>query len=255
MFSRTFSFSPLSVNFLKGYDFYLLIDFFSQWSRGLNVYKVYFVITGLAFVFSYIFISGGLWGALYHRLKQKTYSSAGERFFADCAGYFGRFLKIFIFICAVYLLVLVFALFIFSFIHSLTGRELSYTVRILILVVEIFILAVLFMWVNMWSIYLRIHTVFLEEKKLLPLLKLSLDFILKNFGKTLLLYYLLGAILLVSLAFYLGMNKTLHLLLEEKFLILILFVIQQVYSIFRSFFKLVTYSSQMALFDKLYDLK
>ncbi len=255
MFSRTFSFSPLSINFLKGYDFHLLIDFFSEWSRGLGVYKVYFVITGLVLAFSYIFFSGGLWSALYYNLKQKTYSPAGERFFADCAGYFGVFLKIFIFICTVYLLAFVFTLLFFSFVHELIGKELSYTARILILSLEIFILALLFMGVNMWSIYLRIQSVFLREKRILPLLKYSLDFILKNFGKTLLLYYLLGIILVVSLAFYFGLNKILHLMLEEKFLILILFILQQGFSIFRSFLKLVSYSSQMALFDRIYNLK
>lgn len=255
MFSRTFSFSPLSINFLEGYDFYLLVDFFSQWSKGLSIYKVYFLIIGLAAIFSYIFFSGGLWGALFQSSKQEIYRLRGEKFFADCAGYFGSFLKIFIFICIAYILVLIFALFIFSSLHALTGKEFSYTIRILILVLEIVILAILFMWVNMWSIYLRAHSVSLEEKKLLGNLKLSLKFILKNFGKTVLLYYLLSVILVMTLAIYFGLNKTLHLLSDKRFLILFLFIIQQGYSIFRSFFRLVFYSSQMVLFDKLSDLK
>jgi hypothetical protein len=255
MFSETFSFSPLSINFLKGYDFYLLVDFFSQWSKGLSIYKVYFLIIGLAAIFSYIFFSGGLWGALYQSLKRGIFRLRGEKFFADGGRYFGSFLKIFISVCIAYVLVLILALFIFSFIHALTGKELSYTARILILFLEILIMAILFMGVNMWSVYLRTYIVFLEERKLLPALKSSLYFILKNFGKTVLLYYLLCVILVVTLLFYIGLNKTLHLLLEEKFLILLLFILQQGFSIFRSFFRLVSYSSQMVLFDKLHNLR
>lgn len=255
MFTKTFSFSPLSVNFLKGYDFNLLVDFLSHWSKGINLYLVYFLTIVLISAFSYIFFSGGLWGALYQSLREGKQKFNGEKFFGDCGRYFGSFLKIFFFIIIVYILAFFFALLIFSLIHTLAGKELSFVSRILILILELLILAILFMWVGMWSNYLRIYRIFFEEKKPISLLKSSLRFIFSNFGKTILLYYLLSAILLGTLIVYFGLNKVLHFMPGDKFLVLSLFILQQAFSFFRSFYRLVYYSSHMTLFDKLYHLR
>jgi len=255
MFARTFSFSPTSVNFLKGYDFYLLVDFLSQWSRGRSLYWVYFLSIGLISTLSYIFFSGGIWGALLQSLKEGRHRFKGEKYFKDCIRYFVSFLKISIFILICYMIVFFFALLIFSLIHAAVGKELSYTSRILIIIAEFLILAILFMWVNMWSNYLRIYRVFFEESKLILLLKSSFKFIIRNFVKTVLLYYLLSVILVGTLMVYLGLNKILHLLPVYEFLIISLFVLYQLQSFFRSFYKLVYYSSHMVLFDKLYELK
>lgn len=255
MFSRTFSFSPLAVNFLKGYDFYLLVDFLSGWDEGLGIYKGYFLIVGFGLLLFYIFFSGGLWGALYQSSKQEGYRLSGEKFFTDCGRYYVSFLKIFIFIFIVYILILIFALFIFSSIRALTGKELSYTAHVLIFFLEILVMAILFMWMDMWSYYMRAKRVLFEEKKLITLLRSSLGFIFKNFGKTISLYYILSLTLLGTLAVYGGLNKLLHLLPAGKLQVLSLFILYQSYSFFRSFYKLGYYSSHMVLLDKLYDFK
>jgi len=255
MFARTFSFSPSSINFLKGYDFFLLVDFLSLWSKGISLYWVYFLTIVLISAFSYIFFSGGLWGGLYQSLREGKQKFNGEKFFGDCGRYFGSFLKIFFFIIIVYILAFFFALLIFSLIHTLAGKELSFASHILILIFELLILAILFMWVGMWSNYLRIYRIFFEEKKLIRILKPSLGFIFRNFGKTILLYYLLSVILVGTLIVYLGLNKILHLLPANKFPVIFLFILYQLQSFFRSFYKLVYYSSHMVLFDKLYELK
>jgi hypothetical protein len=153
------------------------------------------------------------------------------------------------------MMVFFFALLIFAFIHAIIGKELSHTSRILILSLELLILAILFMWVNMWSYYLRANRIFFEEKRLLRMARSSLNFIFRNFGKTISLYYLLSLILLGTFILYLALNKISHFLPADKFLVIILFVLYQLQSLFRSFYKLVYYSSHLVMFDKLYDLK
>ncbi|MFH0930663.1 MAG: hypothetical protein V1890_01815 [Candidatus Zixiibacteriota bacterium] len=255
MFSKTFSFSPSSVNFLKGYDFSLLIDFLFHWGKGISLYFIWFLLIGLISMLSYIFFSGGLWGAFFQDLKEGKQKFKGEKFFRDCAKYFWSFLKIFILVSLIYILVFFFALLIFSLISTLAGKELWFKVHIIILILNLLSLTILFMGVDMWSDYLRIYRIYFEEKKLRRIIKPTLKFILKNFDKTVFLYYLLSAIFLGSLIAYFGLNKFLHFIFMEKFLILSLFILQQAYSLFRSFYRLVYYSSQMVLFDKLYDLK
>ena len=255
MFSKTFSFSPSSVNFLKGYDFSLLIDFLFHWGKGISLYFIWFLLIGLISILSYIFFSGGLWGAFFQDLKEGKQKFKGEKFFGDCAKYFWSFLKIFILISLIYILAFFFALLIFSLISTIAGKELSYNGHIVILVLDILILAILFMGVDMWSDYLRVYRIYFEEKKLRRMIVPTLGFIFKNFNKSVLLYYLLSVIFLSSLIVYFGLNRFLHFILMEKFLILSIFILQQVYSLFRSFYRLVYYSSQMVLFDKLYDWK
>ena len=255
MFARTFSLSPLANNFLKGYDFSLLVDFFTYWNKSIGLYRVLFLFIILISILGYIFLSGGLWGALFQNLREGKQRFKGEKFFGDCGKYFWSFFKIFIFICVIYILAFILGMLIFSLIQAIAGKELSVTGHVLVLITGLVIFAILFMWADMWGDYLRIYRVTSEEKKLRVILKPSLRFIFRNFGKTILLYYLLSLILLGTLIAYLGLSKILHFIPADKLLILSLFLVQQAYSLFRSFYRLVYYSSQLVLFDKLYDLR
>lgn len=255
MFARTFSLSPLANNFIKGYDFSLLLDFFTYWSRSIGLYRVLFLFTVLISVLSYIFLSGGLWGALFENLREGKQKLKGEKFFGDCGKYFWSFLKIFFFNCITYILAFILGMLIFSLIQAIAGKELSVTGHVLVLISGLVIFAILFMWADMWGDYLRIYRVISEEKKLRTILKPSLRFIFRNFGRTVLLYYLLSLILLGTLIAYLGLSKVLHFIPADKLLISSLFLVQQAYSLFRSFYRLVYYSSQLVLFDKLYELR
>lgn len=255
MFNRTFSFSPSSDNFLKGYDFSLLVDFFVYWGRSIGLYRVLFLFAVLLSVLSYIFLSGGLWGALLQSLREGKQKFKGEKFFGDCGKYFWSFLKILIFICVIYILAFILGMLIFSLIQAIAGKELSITGHILVLIAGLVIFALLFMLADMWGDYLRIYRVISEEKKLRAILKPSLRFIFRNFGKAVLLYYLLSLILLGTLIAYFGLSKALHFIPADKLLISSLFLLQQAYSLFRSFYRLVYYSSQLVLFDKLYELR
>jgi hypothetical protein len=255
MFARTFSLSPLTNNFLKGYDFSLLVDFFTYWGRSIGLYRVLFLFTVLISVLGYIFLSGGLWGTLFQSLREGKQRLKGEKFFGDCGKYFWSFFKIFIFICIIYLLSFILGMLIFSLIQAIAGKELSVTGHVLVLIAGLVIFAILFMLVEMWGDYLRIYRVSSEDKKLRAILIPSLRFIFRNFGKTILLYYLLSLILLGTLIAYLGLSKILHFIPADKLLILSLFLIQQAYSLFRSFYRLVYFSSQLVLFDKLCSLR
>lgn len=255
MFNRTFSFSPSSDNFLKGYDFSLLVDFFAYWSKGIGLYRALFLFTVLISVLGYIFLSGGLWGALFQNLREGKQKLKGEKFFGDCGKYFWSFFKIFIFICIIYILAFILGILIFSLIQAIAGKELSVSGHILFFAAGLVIFAVIFMWADMWGDYLRIYRVSSEEKKLRAILKPSLMFIFRNFGKTILLYYLLSIILLGTLAVYFGLNRALHLQTANGLMVLSVFIWQQAYSLFRSFYRLVYYSSQLILFDKLYSLR
>jgi len=254
MFNRTFSFLPSSNNFLKGYDFSLLVDFFTYWSRSIGLYRILFLSIILVSILGYTFLSGGFWGALFQNLREGKQKFKGEKFFGDCGKYFWSFLKIFIFICVIYILSFILGMLIFSLIQAIAGKELSFTGHILFLVAGLIIFAILFMWVDMWGDYLRIYRVTSEEKKLRAILKPSLRFIFRNFGKTILLYYLLSIILLGTLVVYFGLSRALHLQPANGLMLLSVFIWQQAYSLFRSFYRLVYYSSQLVLFDRLYDL-
>ena len=254
MFNRTFSFLPSSNNFLKGYDFSLLVDFFTYWSRSIGLYRILFLSIILVSILGYTFLSGGFWGALFQNLREGKQKFKGEKFFGDCGKYFWSFLKIFIFICVIYILSFILGMLIFSLIQVIAGKELSFTGHILFLVAGLIIFAILFMWVDMWGDYLRIYRVTSEEKKLRAILKPSLRFIFRNFGKTILLYYLLSIILLGTLVVYFGLSRALHLQPANGLMLLSVFIWQQAYSLFRSFYRLVYYSSQLVLFDRLYDL-
>ncbi len=252
MFSKTFSMLPASENFLNGYDFSLLVDFFVDWGKGLGLYQMLFFFILLTCGLAYVFLSGGLWGGLLQNLKEGRKRFALEKFSGDCGKHFWSFLKIFILTCAGYLLVFILGMMIVSLLSKIVGNELSVSGHYIFFLGGFIVFAVLFLWVDMWGDYLRIYRISFEESKVRTILFPSLRFIFRNFGTALSLYYLLTIFLLGTVAVYLLLNKALHLQGATGLMVLSVFIWQQFYSLFRSFFRLGYYSAQLELFDKLY---
>jgi predicted transporter len=99
--------------------------------------------------------------------------------------------------------------------------------------------------------YLRIFYIENFEERFFGLVRKAFRFVLTNFFKTLGLYYLLSFILVLAILLYFGMDKVMQGIPKTSFSILLIFLVQQISSLFRAFWRLVYYSSQIALVDKL----
>ena len=251
MFSASFGANLKASNLLRGFDFSLFIDFIYHWKHTLSIYFLMFFLVSFLAVIVFIFFSGGFWGVLRDQAKKKEGNLRIEKFFGYGAKYFRGMFKITLVLLAFYLVAIFLFLFFLTIFNSVAGKGSFFEITSWRVMVKISILAFLFLLVNMIGDYLRIFYIENFEERFLVSVKRAFRFLLTNFFKTLSLYYLLSFVLVLAILLYVGTDKVMEGIPKTSFSILLIFLIQQISSLFRAFYRLVYYSSQIALVDKL----
>ena len=257
MFSASFGANLKASNLLRWFDFSLLIDFIYHWKHTLSIYFLMFFLVSFLAVMVFIFFSGGFWGVLRDQAKKKEGNPKDashlkiEGFFGYGAKYFWGMFKITLVLFAFYLIAIFLFLFFLTIFNSVAGKGSFLEITSWRIMVKISILAFLFLLVNMIGDYLRIFYIENFEERFLVSVRRAFRFLLTNFLKALGLYYLLSFVLLLAILLYFGMDKVMEGIPKTSFSILLVFLVQQISSLFRAFYRLVYYSSQIALVDKL----
>jgi len=258
MFSASFGANAKASSLLRGFDFSLLIDFVYHWRHTLSIYFLMFFLASFLAIMVFIFFSGGFWGILRDESKRKERNLKMERFFGYCARYFWGMFKIALLQVAFYLIVFFLFLFFLTLFDLLAGKGSWFEITSWRTLVKIAVFVFLFFLVNMIGDYLRIFYISQDKEfaqnfkeRFSGFVKKALRFLLTNFFKTLSLYYLLSLVLVLAILTYVGANKVMEGIPRTSLYILLVFLIQQILSLFRVFYRLVYYSSQIVLVDKL----
>jgi hypothetical protein len=250
MLWRSFGRNLRASNFLTRLDLSLVIDFVYYWRRALSIYFVVFILACGAIVLSYIFLSGGFWGILRDEVKNRSQGSKMERFFGYCGKYFWGMLRISLFSGVLYFAALVVFLFFTAILDNLAGKVSLWDMASWHMAARLLMGAILFLLVNMVGDYLRILYVENQGQRFLVTVGRTFKFLLTNLLRALSLYYLLSAGLAAAIFIFFGLHKIMNTLPGTGLMVLLIFLIQQVFVIFRSFFRLVYYSSQLVLYDR-----
>jgi hypothetical protein len=251
MFSASFGANVKASNLLQGLDFSLIIDFIYHWRQTLSIYFLMFFLVSFFAVIVFIFLSGGFWGILRDQSKREERNLNLERFFGYCAKYFWGMFRIALFLVAFYLIVFFLFLFFLAIFNAVAGKGSILEITSWRGIAKISIFAFLFLLVNMLGDYLRIFHIQNFEDRFLGMVKKAFRFLLTNFFNALGLYYLLSFVLVLAILLYVGMDKVMDGIPKTAISILLLFLVQQISSLFRAFYRLVYYSSQIVLVDKL----
>ena len=147
------------------------------------------------------------------------------------------------------------ALFLFLFLsaifNSVVGKGSLWEITSWRMIAKFLIGVLLFFLVNMIGGYLRIFLIENFGERFLKVVGKTFKFLLTNFFRTLSLYYFLSVILTIAIFVYLGLTKGMNAMPQTGFFICLTFLIQQIFVAFNSFYRLVYYSSQLVLFDKI----
>jgi len=251
MFSASFATNVKASNFLTWFDLSLFIDFVYHWRKTLSVYFLMFILVcGLAMLV-FIFLSGGFWGTLRDLIKNREQNSKMEIFFGYCGKYFWGMFKISLFMIVLYFIALFLFLFLSVILSSITGEASWWEITSWHMVVKFLIAIILFFLVNMSGDYLRIFLVENFGERFFGVVGKTFRFLLTNLLKTLSLYYLLSIVLVVIIFVYLQIYGIMNGMPQTGFFIFLIFMVQQIFVVFRSFYRLVFYSSQLVLHDKI----
>lgn len=257
MFSASFGANLRASNLLHWFDFSLLVDFIYHWKQTLSIYFLMFLLVSFLAIIIFVFLSGGFWGVLRDEIKKKEGNPKDashlriERFFGYCAKYFWGMFKITLVLLAFYLIAIFLFLLFLTVFNSVAGKGSFLELASWRAMVKISILAFLFLLVNVIGDYLRIFYIQNFEERFLVSVKRGFRFLLTNFFKALGLYYLLSFVLVLAILLYFGMDKMMGGIPKTSFYIFLIFLIQQIASLFRAFWRLIYYSSQIVLVDKL----
>jgi hypothetical protein len=249
MLSASFARSVRASRFLSGVDFSLVIDFVYRWRDALPFYLVVFTLVCGLLVIVFIFLSGGFWGILREKIVGGTENSTMERFFAYCGRYFWGMLKISLLLAVLYFLAFWVFLAVVSLFSSVAGKASLWEVTSWRMVARFAIGMLLFWLVNMVGDYLRICLVKNHGERFFRVVRTTLRFLLTNLLGALSLYYSLSVVLLVLILLCIGLEQAMDALPDTGVVILLTFAAQQVFVLFRSYYRLVYYSSQLAFYD------
>jgi hypothetical protein len=251
MFSASFGANARASSLLQKLDTSLLLDFVYHWRQTLSIYFLLCFLVFFLAVVVFIFLSGGFWGILRDGSRREQANSKIERFFGYCAKYFWGMFKTALFLILFYLMAFFLFLFFAAIFDSVAGESSWLEITSWRVVIKIAAFAFLFFLVNMIGDYLRIFYVQNFLERFLGSIKRAFKFLLTNILKTLSLYYLLSVFLIVAILAFVGLNKLTEGIPKTSFYVLLIFLLQQILSLFRAFYRLVYYSSQLVLTDKL----
>ncbi|MCK4224027.1 MAG: hypothetical protein KAX39_02525 [candidate division Zixibacteria bacterium] len=251
MFSASFATNVKATNFLNWYDLSLFIDFVYYWKKTLSIYFfVFILVCGIAMVV-FIFLSGGFWGMLRDGVKKSGRNSRMEKFFGYSGKYFWGMFKISLFLIGLYFIVLFLFLFLSTIFDSVAGKANLWEITSWRMVAKFLIGIILFFLVNMIGDYLRIFFIENYGERFLKVVGKTYRFLLTNLFRTLSLYYFLSVILIAAIFVYMGLTKVMNVMPQTGLFIFLTFLIQQIFVVFSSFYRLAYYSSQLVLYDKI----
>ena len=246
--SETFAYRPAAELLLKEWNLTPLIDFMFHNRNALKQYG-YFVVIGIILTLTlHLFLSGGFFRALAIAQQGEYKRFSVERFFSWCGRYFRIFLKIAV-ISAIFYVVIAFLFIILSTLgmRLILSDFTSEPVTIFAALGRLIVLLLLLLFINMIMTYVKIAAVSDDEGRILDALGEIMLFLSKNLGKTLALYGGLLIGLLVFLGMYLALQKGCG-LLPTALTITATFILQQILSLTRSWYRLVGYASQINLY-------
>ncbi len=260
MFSTSFAANIKASNFLTGFNPSLVIDFVYYWRRTLSIYVFMFILTSILIIIAYIFLSGGFWGVLRDQAKRRvkdtptvTSGSGTEGFFAACGKYFGGMFKIGLLMIPLYLFAFLIWLIFIAILGMVVGEGSLWVLTSWRTISKILIALILYFCCNMLGDYLRIFMLEKEDDHIWVVIRKAFRFVWTNLSSTLCLYYLLSIILVGVILFYGGMYKLVSGISPTGIFIFIAFLLQQLFVVFHSFYRLIFYSSQMSLYVRISD--
>jgi hypothetical protein len=252
MFSASFGRNVKAIDFLKQLDISLLIDFVYHWRKILPIYFViFFFVCGIGMLV-FIFLSGGWWGVLRDKIRGLQEVFSMERYFGYCGKYFWDFFKLTLVLLFLYLAVLLVYMLFSAVFDAAAGKSNLLEITSWRVLIKLFVGLILFFFVNMTGGYLRIFLIENQGERFFALLRRGINFVLTKPIRILSLYCLLTLILAVAIGIYAGILKVGSGMPPMGFFIFTNFLIQQTFVLFTSFYRLVYYSSQLSLYERIY---
>ena len=242
---------PAATRLLTEWDMTPIIDFVYNNHNALEQYG-YFIFVGIILTLAlHLFLSGGFFRTLAVGLHEEKNVFNAERFFGWCGHYFWRLVMIAILSAIFYLaLAVVYIILSKMGIRLILGELAPEPVRVFAALGRVTFLILLLMGVNVGLTYLKIVIVVQDYRSIFDAMGAAHRFLRTAYKRAILLYaeILIGLFLIIGMywIFHKGCNT-----MPAPFAIITTFLVQQILSLTRSWYRLVGYASQMRLYREI----
>jgi len=237
LINKEFSRSLMGDTLAEGFGLLWFADIAYKYKDIPGIFAGWMLVPGVIFLFLYIFLNGGLIG----RIADERETINFEKFFSDCGKYFFRFLRVFLISLFGYALVVLIYRLICSLFKIWTENASSEWPLIISSNLKFLILLLLFSIIRMYFDYVKIRLVVEDSKRTVLVSILNLTFIGKRFFRAWFLYLLVGIIGLIFGLIYLGISRILP---SSGYLVIMVFIWQQIYILSRMWVKLLFFSTE-----------
>lgn len=235
--------SLMGAEIARGIDMDLVIELLTYKTEALPSLITFLALAG-AYGLAILFLSAG---ALYLFSTGGQYSAA--LFWGNAARYFGRFFRLFFWSTPFLLLLQLFPLIVNLVVRIFFGKDPYENIAYWSFWIKTVLSYFCFLLYMLIFDYARIYTVATDERTMPAALVFSLIFNLKNFWRTMglaILFVLLG---IVVLALYNPLANIFK--APGTIIILLLFLLQQLYMILRAMIRVARYAGEVELYDKI----
>jgi hypothetical protein len=222
----------------ENFDMSFIAEFgwHAQWEQFIFWLPV-MALTGAAFVFMTIWLSGGILAVL---------RDPGESFFAGCARWFPPFFRLFLFALIGYAVAFGVRAASTAAVKKIAEDSMSAQPSAYGSMIGFVLFWTVFLFVNMIVDYAKIHMVVRGDRAARRGLRGAIRFVFANFRRTATIYFVLTCFGLLMLAVYHGVSELVG--QGSMGAVLVVFVVRQVYMWGRNWLRLVFLASEHAYF-------
>lgn len=237
----------VAANFLEGFDFKTFFELIVHEGQGLH----WIVTTALILAFMYYWVSLFLHGGILSVLKSRGITGDSETrgkrfasvFFQGAGKYFGRFFRLAIYSLLLWIVLGIVYYLLDLILKSLTAGGTNEQAILFRYLARPVIILILYFLIRMIGDYARILIVVEDSRAVFRSLIQAIQFVLGNFFKTLILYYLVLITGVAVFAVYWIVQKMIP--TQTLLPILLAFLIGQVFILSRGWLKIALQAAQL----------
>lgn len=230
-----------SNRFFESFDVDIVFEFLKNNSDSISLVFLLFILLFILNRLFLLFLSGGAFAVF---ASERRF--AGKEFWGYAAKFSGRFLRLMLWALPFFFLFLLIPQF-YNYIERLIfGKDPYQNIAFLGGWIKVGLRYLMLFIFGLLLDYSRIYTVVVEEKKMRLSIASGLNFIYNNFISVFLIALFLALSGIVGFLIYIAV---LHFIPASNFVIgILVFLIQQIYFLFRASLKLTLFASQMNYF-------
>jgi hypothetical protein len=234
-------------NFLEGFDFKTFFELLIHEGQGLHWIFTTALILAFLYYWASLFLHGGILAVLRSRGITGDLESRGTRFapvfFQGAGKYFGRFFRLAIYSLLLWIILGIVYYLLDLVLKSFTAGGANEKAILFRFLAKPVIILILYFLIRMIGDYARIMIVVEDSKAVFISLIHAIQFVFRNFFKTLILYYLALLTGVGIFAVYWIMQKMIP--TQTLLPILLAFLIGQIFILSRGWFKIALQAAQL----------